>query len=70
MQIADTVKMIDRMSRSNKWDDPEDAARHLVAAVFAEETVAACDKLLSDDSWSQDRQPYEWLQAVRDAANT
>jgi len=65
--LDNTVKLIDEMSRSNSWDDPKKAAQHLVEAVFETEARAACQVLLDDPNWSQDREPYTWLSEVMDA---
>ena len=65
--LDNTVEMIDKMSRSNRWKDPVNAAEHLVAAVFEDESRKACQQLLDDPDWSQDREPYIWLTEVRDA---
>ena len=67
--LDNTVEMIDKMSRNNRWDNPIEAAKHLKRMWFARAAVSreACQRLLDDQNWSQDREPYVWLTEVRDA---
>lgn len=65
--LDDTVKMIDEMSRSNSWHDTQKSARYLVEAVSEMEAKEACQALLDDPNWSQDREPYRWLHEVLNA---
>ena len=65
-ELTHDANTIDEMSRNSRWDNPADAAEFLVSSIFAEASIAACDHLLSDATWSHDREPHIWLQCVRD----
>lgn len=61
---------IDAMSRSNRYDDPQIAADKLAcdfANVDPQTVLDAIDSKLADETWSQDREPYQWLASVRAA---
>jgi len=62
--------VIDAISRDPRVsDDPRRAAFALLILYNhrINELHATIEEMLDDQAWSQDREPYEWLQEVREA---